>query len=122
MCASIINKNVVGNCTYLYNAGSFNAYNGIVAEYFSSGTLFFDDVIERLKSAKDFIIDTYYDRKYGARPLRRAIQKEIIDALSIDLLNKKINDNDIIKVFCEDKKIVLKKMESLEEHENKEES
>ena len=74
------------------------------------------------KSAKDFIIDTYYDRKYGARPLRRAIQKEIIDALSIDLLNKKINDNDIIKVFCEDKKIVLKKMESLEEHENKEES
>jgi ATP-dependent Clp protease ATP-binding subunit ClpC len=70
-------------------------------------------------SAKDFLIDTYYDRKYGARPLRRAIQKEVIDILSVELLNKQIDDNDIIKVYCEDKKIILKKME---EHENKEES
>ena len=60
VCASISNKNVVGNCTYLYNAGSFNAYNGIVAEYFSSGTLFFDDVIERIKNAKEFVFIEFF--------------------------------------------------------------
>ena len=36
--------------------------------------------------------------------------------------NKRIDDNDIIKVYCEDKKIVLRKMETSEENENKEES
>ena len=37
--------------------------------------------------------------------------------LKRDLLTTKYT-----KVFCEEKKIVLKKMETLEEHENKEES
>ena len=74
-------------------------------------------------SVKDFIIEKYYDKKYGARPLRRALQKEIIDRLSIELLSKKINmDDDICAVYIDEqvqfnrinKEIYSKKVKKVE--------
>jgi len=38
------------------------------------------------KSARDLLIDKGYDTKYGARPLRRVIQKELEDPLSMEVL------------------------------------
>src|SRR5205823_14960968 len=41
-------------------------------------------------SAKELLAREGYDPVYGARPLKRTIQKEILDPLSIDILEGKI--------------------------------
>jgi len=38
------------------------------------------------KSAKDFIVDNGYDEKFGARPLKRAIQKHVEDPLAEEII------------------------------------
>jgi ATP-dependent Clp protease ATP-binding subunit ClpC len=45
--------------------------------------------LEVRKKAKEHLIDAGYDEKYGARPLRRTIQKEIEDPLSVEILKGK---------------------------------
>ena len=47
-------------------------------------------------AAKDFIVDKGFDRQYGARPLKRAIQKYIEDALAEEIVNANLNENDTI--------------------------
>jgi ATP-dependent Clp protease ATP-binding subunit ClpB len=49
-------------------------------------------------SAKAFIAREGYDPVYGARPLKRAIQKEILDPLSLDILEGKIREGQIIHI------------------------
>ncbi|HFS67343.1 MAG TPA: ATP-dependent Clp protease ATP-binding subunit [Flavobacteriia bacterium] len=46
--------------------------------------------------AKDFIVDKGFDKQYGARPLKRAIQKYIEDALAEEIVTKKLQENDSI--------------------------
>ncbi len=46
--------------------------------------------------AKDFIADKGFDKQYGARPLNRAIQKYIEDALAQEIVNSKLSEGDII--------------------------
>ncbi len=46
--------------------------------------------------AKDFIAEKGYDKKYGARPLNRAIQKYIEDALAEQIITAKIKEGDKI--------------------------
>jgi hypothetical protein len=43
--------------------------------------------LELAEDAKDFIADKGYDSQFGARPLKRVIQKEIINLLSKNYLN-----------------------------------
>ena len=50
------------------------------------------------KKAKDFIADKGFDQQYGARPLKRAIQKYIEDALAEEIIKSVINEGDIIKM------------------------
>ena len=52
--------------------------------------------IELKKSAKDFIVDKGYDSKFGARPLKRAIQKYVEDPLAEQIINSEINEGDKI--------------------------
>ncbi|HUV07748.1 MAG TPA: ATP-dependent Clp protease ATP-binding subunit [Spirochaetia bacterium] len=47
---------------------------------------------------KEYLIDTGYDQKYGARPLRRTIQKEIMDPLSVEILKGRFNNGSTITV------------------------
>jgi ATP-dependent Clp protease ATP-binding subunit ClpC len=49
-------------------------------------------------SAKDFLSDKGYDPKYGARPLRRAIQKYIEDPVSEEVLKGTFKDGSKVKV------------------------
>ena len=49
-------------------------------------------------SAKAFIAREGYDPVYGARPLKRTIQKEILDRLSLDILEGKIREGQIIHI------------------------
>ena len=50
--------------------------------------------------AKEFLIDKGYDKKYGARPLKRALQNEIEDRMAEQILLGNIKQGDKIKVDC----------------------
>ena len=54
--------------------------------------------IELSDSAKAFIAREGYDPVYGARPLKRAIQKQILDPLSLDILAGKVHEGQNIRV------------------------
>ncbi len=60
------------------------------------------------KSARNYIIETGYDEKYGARPLRRTIQKEIEDPLANTILKGVFKAGSRILVDFVDGKIVFK--------------
>src|SRR5438552_876278 len=53
-------------------------------------------------SAKELLAREGYDPVYGARPLRRAIQKEILDPLSIDILEGKVREGQTVYVNAKD--------------------
>ena len=48
--------------------------------------------------AKDYIADKGFDKQYGARPLNRAIQKYVEDALAEEIINSKIHEGDTITI------------------------
>lgn len=48
------------------------------------------------KKAKDYIAEKGFDKQYGARPLKRAIQKYIEDALAEEIINSQLQDGDTI--------------------------
>jgi len=47
-------------------------------------------------AAKDFIAERGYDEKFGARPLKRAIQKYIEDPLAEHIINSQLQEGDTI--------------------------
>ena len=53
---------------------------------------------EITEAAKDYIASKGYDRQYGARPLKRAIQKYIEDPLAELIINSELNTGDTIMV------------------------
>jgi ATP-dependent Clp protease ATP-binding subunit ClpB len=53
-------------------------------------------------SAKELLAREGYDPVYGARPLRRVIQKEILDPLSIDILEGKVREGQSVYVNAKD--------------------
>lgn len=48
------------------------------------------------EAAKDYISDKGFDKDYGARPLKRAIQKYIEDALAEEIISSKLEEGDSI--------------------------
>jgi ATP-dependent Clp protease ATP-binding subunit ClpB len=54
--------------------------------------------LELTDAAEELIARAGYDPVYGARPLKRAIQKEILDPLSLQILEGKFKEGDTIKV------------------------
>ena len=58
--------------------------------------------------AKDYIVDKGFDRQYGARPLKRAIQKYIEDALAEEIVNANLTENDTIFMDLDKKADELK--------------
>jgi ATP-dependent Clp protease ATP-binding subunit ClpC len=48
--------------------------------------------------AKDFISDKGFDQQFGARPLKRAIQKFVEDQLAEEIINGKIVEGDLITI------------------------
>ncbi|MEL7270109.1 MAG: ATP-dependent Clp protease ATP-binding subunit [Bacteroidota bacterium] len=56
------------------------------------------------EKAKDYIADKGFDKQYGARPLKRAIQKYIEDALAEEIVNSKLEEGDSIFMDLDKKK------------------
>ena len=59
------------------------------------------------KKAKEYLITKGYDIKFGARPLRRTIQQEIEDPLSLDILRRRFEGGSRIIVTVRNGKIVF---------------
>jgi len=55
------------------------------------------------KSAKEYIADKGFDKEYGARPLNRAIQKYIEDALAEEIITSKLVEGDLITMDLDKK-------------------
>ncbi len=60
-------------------------------------------------AAVDRISEEGFDRVYGARPLRRAIQSRIEDLLSENIIDGSISSGDTVTVDCENDKFIVKK-------------
>ncbi|MFN5784481.1 MAG: ATP-dependent Clp protease ATP-binding subunit [Flavobacteriia bacterium] len=58
--------------------------------------------IEMTEKAKDFIVEKGYDEKFGARPLKRAIQKYIEDPLAEEIIKSNLLEGDKIKIDLQD--------------------
>ena len=79
-----------------------------------------DRTIKRLKekdihltisdAAKDFMVKQGFDPIYGARPLRRAIQRTVEDNLSEEMLAGRIKVGDKVLIDVENDKLIFKKL------------
>ena len=69
--------------------------------------------IKLTKKAKDFLAEKGFDKDFGARPLKRAIQKYLEDLIAEEILKSKINEGDIIQVDYKKggEKLILKSSE-----------
>ena len=56
-------------------------------------------------SVKEYLAESGFDSKYGARPLRRAIQTKIEDEMATEILEGRIKAGDTVQVKVKDKKI-----------------
>lgn len=54
-------------------------------------------------TAKDYIADKGFDKQYGARPLKRAIQKYIEDSLAEEIINSHVEEGDSINIDLDEK-------------------
>ena len=59
-------------------------------------------------SAKELLARVGYDPVYGARPLRRKIPKEILDPLSIDILEGKVREGQTVQVDAKNGALVFR--------------
>ena len=75
----------------------------------SSALLDKNITMEVSKEAKDFLLEKGTNLKFGARPLRRAIQRYVEDEISERILRGDIVDGDNIKVSRDGDKLVFEK-------------
>ncbi|MEN0641682.1 ATP-dependent protease ATP-binding subunit ClpC [Alkalicoccobacillus gibsonii] len=73
---------------------------------------------ELTEEAKDKITDLGYDPEYGARPLRRALQKQVEDRLSEELLKGTIAKGQKAVIGVKDKELFVETVETKEETSN----
>ena len=58
--------------------------------------------LELSPNSKKRLIDEGYDPQYGARPLKRVIQKQLLDPIALKLLQGEFRDGDIIRIDADD--------------------
>lgn len=67
--------------------------------------------IELTEDARGYLADIGYDPLYGARPLKRAIQKEILNPLATKLLEGRFREGDVVEIDMVDGELVFRKKE-----------
>lgn len=78
-----------------------------------------EEVMKRLKdkeislelddSAVSYLADKGFDPVFGARPLKRVIQRELLNALAKDIIAGKLNTGDHVKVRADDSRLYIEK-------------
>ena len=69
--------------------------------------------VELTEQATEWLANVGYDPAFGARPLKRALQKHIESPLSISLLSGEFTRGDIVLVDIDGEEIVFKKKEAV---------
>ncbi|MFQ6031762.1 MAG: hypothetical protein ACE5K2_02480, partial [Candidatus Zixiibacteriota bacterium] len=59
------------------------------------------------EKAKEYLAKTGFDPSFGARPLKRVIQKEVSQPLANEILKGKFKPKDRIKIDVKDGRIVF---------------
>ena len=75
-----------------------------LAETLEDQGIIFDASLEAIQ----FLANKGYQPEYGARPVKRVIQKEVLNALSKDILSGKINSNSIVLMDAFDDNLVFR--------------
>lgn len=65
--------------------------------------------LEISDEAKAHLVDKGYDKEYGARPMRRTIQRQVEDKLSEEILKGNISDNGKVKITLVDGQLDFRK-------------
>jgi ATP-dependent Clp protease ATP-binding subunit ClpC len=73
--------------------------------------------LEVSKKAKEHLIDVGYDVKFGARPLRRTIQREIEDPLAMEILKERFGEGSHVVVSIRSDKISFREKKKNEKKE-----
>ena len=63
--------------------------------------------IEVTEAAKEYLIQEGWDSRYGARPLRRVLQKEVEDRMSTLIIKREIVDNDLVQIDFNGDELVI---------------
>ncbi len=69
--------------------------------------------LEMSGKAQDYLADVGYDPVYGARPLKRAIQRELENAIATKILENTFIEGDTIVIDCEDNALTFKKKDPI---------
>jgi ATP-dependent Clp protease ATP-binding subunit ClpB len=64
--------------------------------------------------AKDLLIEEGYDATYGARPLKRTIQREILDPLAMRVLQGDFAEGDVVRIDAPAGEIAFEKARNLQ--------
>jgi ATP-dependent Clp protease ATP-binding subunit ClpC len=64
--------------------------------------------IELDAKAKDFLTDKGFDPLYGARPMRRAVERYLEDPLAEEIIRGNLHENEPVLVTVEGDKLVFK--------------
>jgi ATP-dependent Clp protease ATP-binding subunit ClpC len=64
--------------------------------------------LELDEKAKDFLVEKGYDPQYGARPMRRAVERFFEDPLAEEILKGAVHEGEMINVTAEKDKLVFK--------------
>jgi ATP-dependent Clp protease ATP-binding subunit ClpB len=65
--------------------------------------------VELTEDARTLLGNLGYDPTYGARPLKRVIQKQLVDTLALKLLEREFGPGDVVKVDAADGGLVFEK-------------
>jgi len=68
--------------------------------------------LELTDQAKELIGNLGYDPTYGARPLRRVIQKQLVDKLALKMLDGEFSPGDRVRVDAADGELVFERTEA----------
>lgn len=124
-------ENVMGEVKHIFKPEFLNRIDEIIVFHalnkeniHSIVSIMADTIIKRTKkqmditivledSAKNYIVEKGYDEKYGARPLRRALQSKVEDRLAEEILDGKVKKGDtvIISYENEELKFTVKNLE-----------
>src|SRR6185369_3814977 len=63
--------------------------------------------IELEQSAKEFLIEKGYDPQYGARPMRRAVERYLEDPFAEELLRGNVKGGDVVHVTSDKEKLIF---------------
>ena len=67
--------------------------------------------LELTPAAESFLIERGYDPAYGARPLKRVIQRQVLDPLALQLLQGEVQDGACVRIDAEGEHLTFARVE-----------